>query len=175
MTEILDEGAIDKIAARTLTGHYPDLDQVSALCATVKHLRGELSTTKGYLADTTEDLASALLMRDEMQSQLEHQRDENKSLLNQLTAANAEIVQVEQERDRSETEIRTEERKAVWDEAIRRASAVRGRFQQLGGAFKRDGMAEAEERNASGIEAADRIVRALGRGRGATENRKEEG
>ena len=42
LTEILDESAVSEIEAKTLTGHYPDLDQVRALCATVKHLLTEL-------------------------------------------------------------------------------------------------------------------------------------
>lgn len=55
-------------------------EDIPTLCATVKHLRTELSTTKGQWAEMFEKLASALLKQDDLQSQLEQLRAENKRL-----------------------------------------------------------------------------------------------
>lgn len=107
---ILDDSAVSEIEARLHLTTDGDacfvLSNVRALCATVKHLRAELATTKGHWADTSEDLASTLLKRESLQSQLEELRAEVERLQGERDGMDAAITpladrlaEVEQGRD----------------------------------------------------------------------------
>lgn len=73
-TPILDEATVAELANRDVCDHNCAMltpTERDALCATVRALRAEISTLKAHWADTSEDLASALLKIGELQSQSE--------------------------------------------------------------------------------------------------------
>ena len=96
--QVLDEQSEDELRELHASGCFyrthnsecdcrygPVIGLLAAERDTVKQIRAENQTLKEHWANTSEDLASALLKQDELQSQLEQLRAENEALRQRMT------------------------------------------------------------------------------------------